>query len=705
MSLKYTSTQTSKGNRNGMVTASGSSSVTLTEACTYKVLEYTDQGITLDDGQCNTSVTGSGNVETSVQTFDCKQVGDRDVKCAPITKKDSATCAARPATGQMTRLGLDPDPVKGTGSISFQTPTLIATSATGETSSGDCAVFPGNPIDIQPGDTRQTIADKTNKYNQDLAAAMQFKFNPNDSSFSGGNSFSRSWSVSGSDKTGDLGSSGSVQFNYTVSGGAPKEQTEVEIVSPKLYEQWLPQAGDDEKTIGNYIEAQIVAHKKDDPDSPPPKQVLKYTVTLQKTSREKGVNLNWPLKGKDDYDLKLDATNALLKITGDADQAQSAETTQEDIDAFIVRVNCYDWGGYTNLAVTAELSDHTTVTAHVRGSGQQSLAIPKDDDGNHIADSWEESFGLHGGDPASDEDSQPAGHEHNGDSIALYDEYRGFRIQGKPQRLSPVTKDLFIWDANSLGSGLYQASTGVTPHLITEMERTYGGSAGNINIVTPNGHYGDVYAIWLHTGSIAAGVVGETQGGWVPSEIIGITIDPNEIVASYGAQEPELQVTIAHELGHATNVRHHGDTDYTVGDVVCHRGIGPCPQGDMACLQKQGTVKNLMCTDRSENPLGKPGTECFQVAGKGGAFSGNDTCIMRYDLTNFYEDPKGRCTAKHNGATVTLSFFGTDPPGVGKLCTSNKGTGVNDTSKPPNKAGDADLGNCASQVCLKNGAH
>jgi hypothetical protein len=42
---------------------------------------------------------------------------------------------------------------------------------------------------------------------------------------------------------------------------------------------------------------------------------------------------------------------------------------------------------------------------------------------------------------------------------------------------------------------------------------------------------------------------------------------------------------------------------------------------------------------------------------------------------------------------------------MGKLCTSKTGTGVNDTSKPPNKAGDATRGNCASQVCLKNGAH
>jgi len=53
-------------------------------------------------------------------------------------------------------------------------------------------------------------------------------------SFSGGNSFSRSWNVSGSDKTGDLGSSGSVQFNYTVSGAAPKDKTEASIADSAL---------------------------------------------------------------------------------------------------------------------------------------------------------------------------------------------------------------------------------------------------------------------------------------------------------------------------------------------------------------------------------------------------------------------------------------------------------------------------------------
>jgi hypothetical protein len=196
--FNYTVTQSSSANQGAMGTASGNLSLTMTETCTYKVLEYTDQGITLDDGQCTTNVSGGGNAKTSVATYDCKQVGDRNVKCAPITKQESYTCMARPPNGRMTRLSLDP--VTGTGGISFTTPSAISKSDSGETSSeGACAVYPGSFFDT--GDTRETIVAKMDKYTKDLAAAQRFKFNPNDSSFSGGNSFSRSWSSGGRPKS------------------------------------------------------------------------------------------------------------------------------------------------------------------------------------------------------------------------------------------------------------------------------------------------------------------------------------------------------------------------------------------------------------------------------------------------------------------------------------------------------------------------
>jgi hypothetical protein len=109
----------------------------------------------------------------------------------------------------------------------------------------------------------------------------------------------------------------------------------------------------------------------------------------------------------------------------------------------------YDWGGWTQLKVVAELSDHSTVTAHVRGLPQQTLAVPKDDDGNHIADGWEQQYNVSNLDPASDEDTIPS-NGNTGDGIALYDEYRGFHVGGNHTRLSPLSKDLFIRDFDKL---------------------------------------------------------------------------------------------------------------------------------------------------------------------------------------------------------------------------------------------------------------
>ena len=146
-------------------------------------------------------MSGNGSAHTSIATVGCKQYGAK-VKCAPITKTTNYTCTARPPNGRMTRLSLDP--VNGTGEISFTAPSAIGKFDSGETSSDACMVYPGNPMGPQQGDTREAIAAKIDRYTQELAAAQRFKFNPNDSSFSGGNSFSRSWSTGEPTKIGEL---------------------------------------------------------------------------------------------------------------------------------------------------------------------------------------------------------------------------------------------------------------------------------------------------------------------------------------------------------------------------------------------------------------------------------------------------------------------------------------------------------------------
>ncbi len=462
-------------------------------------------------------------------------------------------------------------------------------------------------------------------------------------------------------------------------------QTEVELVPPDEYEQWMPQADKDEKTIGNFIDIGIVAHTKGDSGLKPPKTVLKYTITLEDTSQEKGVDSNWPDadRATTDYDMKIDPVNPWIKVTDD--KGQTAETKQEGLTEFRVTINSYDWGGYTKLKVIAEIKGGQSVVAHVRGHPDQDfLAIPKDDNQNHIADWWEHFFDLKNTDPSADDDNFPEGDGDKGDSIALYDEYRGFHIGGKHDRLSPEFKDLFVVDRDGLGGGVYSQATMVQVHLLKTTEWSYKEGADNIHVVTGNGHYGDVYAVYLENDGLEDGIIGVTIGGpSVPRDIKRVVVDTSKILRLRGRNAGPLEVyTIAHELGHATNVRHHGEMppDYKVDDPSCKLADGSTKQ-----LSRIGG---------------------WTVAVKGGSYSGNDQCVMRYTKASFYENPNGNCWWQYDGKTVHGYRYDADPPGM-TMCWSGKGTGVNDPSNPNNKAGDAspDRGDCIHKFCLKNSAH
>ena len=471
-------------------------------------------------------------------------------------------------------------------------------------------------------------------------------------------------------------------------------QTEVELVPPEAYPDWMPQADKDETTVGNFIDIGIVAHSKGDPSLKPPKQVKKYTITLENTSREQGIDLNWPssmagAKATKDYDFRIDPKNALVKVIDD--DGQQAETTQENLTDFKVRLNSYDWGGYTTLKVVATLSDGSKVTAHIHAGTSESLNVPQDDNQNHIADVWEKNWGLTGAQADADDDDRPVGDGYKGDSIPLYDEYRGFHIGGHHERLSPITKDLFILDSAGLGGGVYSASTNVAVHLVKSSETDIiPGNAGAQDYVTANGHGEKVYAIWLLNRAIEAGVVGQTNGGpSIPQNIESIWIDAALCArVDGGPGGPELKSTIGHEVGHATNVLHHGQgPDYEISSVVC------VPPGGARVVHD--------CPEDPEHPGRR--LNCFGVAGKGGMYSGNDTCPMRYESTDYYPNPKGECISIPAGRY--LSPYGQDPPPMGMFCSNPAGTGVNDPSRNPPKAGDATLGRCAAQICLKNGAH
>jgi hypothetical protein len=88
------------------------------------------------------------------------------------------------------------------------------------------------------------------------------------------------------------------RINYDLSQEG-EARTEVELVPPGEYEQWVPQAGETEKALGNFIDVGIVAHTKGDPSKAPPRKVKKYTITLACQWQHNGRIVIGSVYGKD----------------------------------------------------------------------------------------------------------------------------------------------------------------------------------------------------------------------------------------------------------------------------------------------------------------------------------------------------------------------------------------------------------------------
>ena len=101
------------------------------------------------------------------------------------------------------------------------------------------------------------------------------------------------------------------------------------------------------------------------------------------------------------------------------------------------------------------------------GSMVVDVNIPRDDDGNRIADGWAHNAGA----ATDDLDDDPPGNGINGDFLSLYEEYRGFYVQGVHHRTNPWQKDVFICDVDALGPGDFTSTNvGARVHYINADE-------------------------------------------------------------------------------------------------------------------------------------------------------------------------------------------------------------------------------------------
>jgi hypothetical protein len=447
------------------------------------------------------------------------------------------------------------------------------------------------------------------------------------------------------------------------------------------YDDWTPSAGENEEQPGNTLIIKARVFKKDNPSEQSPKKA-RFKFTLIDVGKEKGICMNWPQPKdqKGGYDLKIDpAENTDFDVAKDGLSAISKELSYDAS----VTITSYDWGGWGTVMVTAYPEDSGTVSAHLEADkSKYNLAIPKDENNNHIADSWEES--NEAGMADADDDMLPAGDGHQGDGFPTYEEYRGFRAKGVHIRTDPFQKDLFIWDPSNLGLGYFDQS-GLTTHLVSAYEWDFQAGATNprvINFNRGNAAIGAQHLLYLKNENMP-GLFGlaDGTGPGTPKTCHTVKID---VARCRATNEQQLKGTTAHELAHASGVWHHGDLNYEISM--------------WAELQPNGAWAAFHYLDGSN----------AQVAAQDGQESGVEKCIMRYTGRTFFENPAGPVRWSKPGGGVQRGEVYGPPEAKGTFfCNTAQGDGINAPAgyHGVSKAGNATKGDCKHQFCVNDMRH
>ncbi|MBL9199565.1 MAG: hypothetical protein JNL39_03620, partial [Opitutaceae bacterium] len=264
------------------------------------------------------------------------------------------------------------------------------------------------------------------------------------------------------------------------------DDVEVEVTLPG-YAEWQPKGNvEAPKKPGNALAARAVLKSKTGRTKQLPEVEL-FRFELLDTSREPGVCLNWPLNAKDeDYDLRLANFSAEisgeqmkaaqkfftqwgLTSSGDYDLASmppgglppmSFGTVTEDGQKAELHappkdkagqpyaeaaIESYDFGAKAELRVVCVLKDGREIIGLMKApSGEQDLVrLPRRAGPDWVAAQWREDNDATKL-AANDDDEKVEGQKHNGDGFTLYEEYRGWVVNGKHVTGDPKRKDFFV---------------------------------------------------------------------------------------------------------------------------------------------------------------------------------------------------------------------------------------------------------------------
>ncbi|MCB2149666.1 MAG: hypothetical protein KQI81_24510 [Deltaproteobacteria bacterium] len=353
------------------------------------------------------------------------------------------------------------------------------------------------------------------------------------------------------------------------------------------YDNWLPAAGI--SGAGGLVKAKVRIVKPEGAKG-------HITFRLLDVSQVKGECMNSPPRDPDTHlDLQFSKTGSSKGIWVGPDGTEAR--TEDPLNEATIAVQSRDFGAWGRLEAEVKVvvkGREQAARAVYKALGTDWLALPRDDDGDHVADGWAKQMGI---DENAIEDNDPRpGKTYPGDGLSVYEEYRGFMVKGRHVRTDPTVKDLFIWDPDSLipQSNVSGGALGtIKVHLVAadEIKSAAQGPQGrmiNFNFDPPT-HAVDQHGLLIFKGDLAN--IGHTFESFTnpdarlgpPVESDRIEVNPNytfnqicavvnkyrqEYTREKGPDWPDaawyearlaetIAFAVAHEVSHGVGVRHH----------------------------------------------------------------------------------------------------------------------------------------------------
>ncbi|MDA3942572.1 MAG: hypothetical protein PF694_03395 [Bacteroidetes bacterium] len=264
-------------------------------------------------------------------------------------------------------------------------------------------------------------------------------------------------------------SSSNVTYALTITFGKQLD-FEIDALSQEEYETWMPGHEDYPGTmLPLSFKAEFIDNTEEDT----------ICFELQSNSHLPGICTNYPILGEDSPEEKPDIFFAPQDRQTDPNIIIFNDTvakTSDKVNAASIVVYSRDFGGHAELVARSLTKGQTALC---KADKVYNMEIPFDENGNLIADYWEEQMGAEGLDKNTDDDNLPAGIKDTGDGLTAFEEYRGFislkdviascdkdRLlrNGFHIRTSPVCRDVFIHDPNALFSKYIAAENPAACH-------------------------------------------------------------------------------------------------------------------------------------------------------------------------------------------------------------------------------------------------